>query len=279
MNEQRSTAAEPTLLAPSVGATLSSKEAANRVMISFPVIESRRRPFPRGHNIDESLRILIACARVTVTWKIDTAVAAFRKSLAADRPDAIVERELLNGEVRAFAPDSEKTLALLRRQLGSKLMVRDASIFVVGSAKTGFSLDPSEFPREYRKESDIDVVVVDAARFDKVWLALVRAAYYDRWAKKISQVKDQNRLSDEREHVSLGYVHPELCAFRDTVFLQGDKTLTNEQRIWFDAFQGLGGLREFAGRTVNGRLYRTRDHVVAYHAYGLEALRARIGAA
>jgi predicted nucleotidyltransferase len=210
---------------------------------------------------------------------IAPAADAFRKLLLTKTPSEIVEAEFLNGEVRGFAPNSEETLARLRRQLASKLQIPDASIFVVGSAKTGFSLAPDEFPRAFRPDSDVDVVVVDPKRFDKIWLALIHASYYDRWAKKIELTKDRDKLADLREHISFGYVYPELCAFRDTVFLRGDKTLANENRTWFDAFQSLSLLREFAGRTVNARLYRTKSHVIAYHAQGLEALRARIGVA
>jgi hypothetical protein len=42
---------------------------------------------------------------------------------------------------------------------------------------------------------------------------------------------------------------------------------------WFNAFQSLGTLREFAGRSVSGRLYRTWRHALLYHVEGLRLLK------
>lgn len=202
----------------------------------------------------------------------------FRLDLQKEASATIVTRDLLAGPVQAFAPNAQRTLDLLRRQLASKLRVREDSIFVVGSAKTGFSLAPDTFPKPFGPESDIDVVVIDQNRFDRLWLALIHVAYFERWARRISNVADQKRLVDLRENVALGHINPERCGFRDTVVLRSDTTLTNESNLWWDAFRGLGHLAEFARREVKGRLYRTRDHVIAYHAQGLDTLRSRLGA-
>jgi hypothetical protein len=120
------------------------------------------------------------------TWNIDTAIASFKTSLKTEKPAAIVERDLLSGPVRAFGDESDKVSETLRRHLGSKLSVPEGSIYVVGSAKTGFSWAPDTFPTAFSKDSDIDVVIVDKNRFDKLWLALISVAYFQQWSKQMT---------------------------------------------------------------------------------------------
>ncbi len=44
---------------------------------------------------------------------------------------------------------------------------------------------------------------------------------------------------------------------------------------WFDAFQSLGAKKTFMGRDFVGRLYRSKDHLVRYHVWGLELIKGK----
>lgn len=66
---------------------------------------------------------------------------------------------------------------LLTGHLCDALGVLEQNIIVVGSAKVGFSLNPNNFPREFAETSDIDVIVVNKALFDRVWMTLLEWHY------------------------------------------------------------------------------------------------------
>lgn len=189
----------------------------------------------------------------------------------------IAEETLLHGDVWAFGRDSARTMTALRQHLAEGLAVDPTTIHVVGSAKTGFSLSPNKFRQPFGRESDVDVVIIDTARFDTLWLSLVRCAYYSRWSRQTSNT-DHNRLKNLRQDIAWGYINPEGCRFHDSIFLRGDKTLTNEQFRWWNTFRSLARIPFFAARDVSGRLYRTREHVIAYHAQGLDQIKAAIRA-
>ena len=94
-------------------------------------------------------------------------VPDFKNILLTKPLDVIVRRYIFAGSPYAFR-DKPQALRLLRRHLCSVLQVSEQSVIIVGSAKIGFSLSPDNFPRQFSAESDIDIVVVDEALFDRL---------------------------------------------------------------------------------------------------------------
>lgn len=64
-----------------------------------------------------------------------------------------------------------------RDEVASRIGATRTDIRVVGSGRFGFSLKPGRNLRRFTDSSDIDVVVVNAALFDQLWLALLEAVY------------------------------------------------------------------------------------------------------
>ena len=64
-----------------------------------------------------------------------------------------------------------------RDEFVSGLDVSQADIRIVGSARFGFSMKPWRNLKSFRDTSDIDVVIVNSGLFDRLWLALLDAAY------------------------------------------------------------------------------------------------------
>src|SRR5207244_13657013 len=64
-----------------------------------------------------------------------------------------------------------------REQHMSELEIAHIEIRIVGSGTFGFSMKPEYNLRDFRDESDIDVLIVNSSLFDQLWIALLTAAY------------------------------------------------------------------------------------------------------
>ncbi|MBB6062797.1 hypothetical protein HNP65_001249 [Thermosipho japonicus] len=56
----------------------------------------------------------------------------------------------------------------IRSYLASKLGIFPKNMFIIGSARIGYSLDPNCFPKNFGKNSDIDFTIVDDNLFKKL---------------------------------------------------------------------------------------------------------------
>jgi hypothetical protein len=133
-----------------------------------------------------------------------------------------------------------------------------ADITVIGSARLGISLDPDKFGTPFSKTSDVDTIVVNAQMFDTAWFELYNLGR----SKALLPVQVRNVYHEHKKNnVFYGYIEPGR--------LPGVVKLSP---LWFRTLQGLGRIRELANHKVNGRLYRTWDHVRAHQHYSLEEI-------
>lgn len=201
-------------------------------------------------------------------------IAAFSERIKNERPEAVVESSILTGSVRVFGEKDTEYSAVLKKHLADELKIPEASVLVVGSAKTGFSLSPKKFPNVFSDESDVDVAVVSAELFDRLWLALVRVSYFAWWAKANRKIVEN--LRDLRKGVAYGHMMPAACQVRDPITLRTDRELSTVAVAWARAFRGMGRYEPFFSHNVKGRLYRSYDHALAYHAQGIEQVRQQL---
>jgi hypothetical protein len=96
------------------------------------------------------------------------------RSIAERDPEWAVDEYVLNGSRVPFVfREDAQCYAGFLEDVSNRLNVAAACLTVVGSAAVGFCMSPTrEYGREFRSESDIDLVVVDEALFDTAWLAL-----------------------------------------------------------------------------------------------------------
>lgn len=167
----------------------------------------------------------------------------------------IVEEFLIAGVPFAFR-DSPSDYDTLRVALGSALHLTVDTMTVIGSGRIGFSLSPEKYGVPFSPKSDLDVVVVSANLFDIAWFDLLRLG-----RKYFSlQKRVQERVDTHKENnIFWGFILPDR--------LPGAVALSP---VWFRTFKGLARNPSLAGRDVNGRLYRTWDHV---HVHQLHSLR------
>jgi hypothetical protein len=197
--------------------------------------------------------------------------------------EAFVDAELLDGVPHIFGSDAHE-LEQLRKYIGGGLGVPPHDVYVIGSAKTGFSLAPDTYFRPLLDKSDVDVVVIHAGLFDFAWQTFLRWHYHLIGAGDKRPIEaDAGWAADRRREVWKGWFEPHHWRLRPAggVVLSVPEALKPAREFsttWFTTFTSLGGYRhaEIAGRDVKGRLYRTAEHLRIYHAHGLRLLRAQL---
>jgi hypothetical protein len=197
-------------------------------------------------------------------------VAEFEAALQTEPLDELAKTHILEGLPFVFrdAPDS---LTRLQDHLVGALGVEASDIRIIGSARIGFSLDPTNFPRPFGPSSDLDIVIVNAELFDVVWHTMLRW-HYPRRTQRLPDVDWRWSIARQRE-LYWGWFRPEAIRYRGLSrlpMLGPIQTLSTE---WFNAFQSLSTHPDLAPYQASGRLYRSWEHVLMYHVDGLRQLR------
>ena len=199
-------------------------------------------------------------------------VEEFKELLRREAPEKIIQDHIFGGDVY-LAREHPRVLNTLRRHLCPRLRFEEQNVIIVGSAKIGFSLDPNGFPRRYTKSRDIDVVVVSETLFDTYWQTMLRWHYPRRWRLP---GPDLRWVRARQQDLYWGWFRPGEIGYEGLTFPDVLEPLRDLKTKWFDSFQSLSLYEEFLGRDVNGRLYRTWEHALFYHASGLQQIQTQL---
>lgn len=173
----------------------------------------------------------------------------------------VVDQHLIAGIPFVFQdePDLFQSFA---GYLGAGLRTPPTDITIIGSARIGFSLSPDKFGNPFSSASDIDVVVVDAEKFDIAWVQLGRLGRkYIGLSYKVKLAYETHKTNN----VFFGYLEPGR--------LPGIVTLSN---LWFRTFQSAGSHKGLSSFEINGRLYRSWEHVKTHQLYSLESIAVKL---
>ena len=184
--------------------------------------------------------------------------------IAERDPEWAVDEYVLN-ESRVpfvFRDNAQQYLAFLE-DISSRLDVESACLTVVGSAAVGFCMSPTrEYGREFRSESDIDLVVVDEALFDIAWLALRQM--YGRTYDLTQEMRVEYKRHQKR-YVFRGWIYP--TSFAGVIPFASH---------WFHELELVASSATEDGHRIGARLYRTEEHAREYHIYGIRQLVERV---
>jgi hypothetical protein len=156
-----------------------------------------------------------------------------------------------------------------RDELGLGLDVSRADIRVVGSARFGFSMRPGRNLKSFGDTSDIDVVIINATLFDRLWLALLDAAY----PRPPITEKLGGWLKTRRNELYTGWLTPLEIRLDITIFGLKAKPVLDFKTLWFNALKQASRHPPRRHEDITGRLYRTWQHAELYHLHSLAALR------
>ncbi|MGW0854771.1 hypothetical protein [Streptomyces sp. NPDC002690] len=98
----------------------------------------------------------------------DRRLEKFKDALSSDFSDRrIVDAHILHGACFAVSEDDHYSL---KEEIANEFSLKvHQDIFVVGSAKLGFSISPTKRYRIFGDTSDIDVAIVSHDLYEKVW--------------------------------------------------------------------------------------------------------------
>jgi hypothetical protein len=118
-------------------------------------------------------------------------IEAFRNGLSRWPSIEIVQRFVTLGDPAVLSSEEH---AELKQRIAVQFSVHPTSIFVVGSAKLGFSIAPGKRWRAFGETSDVDVAIVSDVLYSRIWheisLLLSRDPFI-RWPRKAKYAEYQ----------------------------------------------------------------------------------------
>jgi len=161
-----------------------------------------------------------------------------------------------------------------RDELVVGLGVARADIRVVGSGRLGFSMKPGHNLRSFGDTSDIDVVVVNADAFDRLWLALLSAVY----PREPNIRRVGGWIRKRTNEVYTGWLTPLDIKLNARIFGSKARPVLEFNSQWFNTLKKASQHPTRRHEDINGRLYRSWEHAELYHLYSLAALRRTLSA-
>lgn len=167
---------------------------------------------------------------------VEVRKAEFRASLATDiGTSQIVQRYMLHGECVAITEDQH--FELKRKIAEAYSLEVNQEVFVVGSAKLGFSIAPHKRYADFHDRSDVDVAIVSRGLFESVWHQVHTYSEGGGFWEKQPQY---------RKYLERGWIRPDLLP-------KGDGFPFTQE--WLEFFMGLRRSGEFGPFKIAAGIY------------------------
>ncbi|CAD5578883.1 hypothetical protein IOR21_000867 [Escherichia coli] len=193
-------------------------------------------------------------------------IEIFREALTVKDPIYIYRKYLLGHDVWYFRNKLGKLNYAevyddLKILMSERLGVHINNVAIVGSAKLGFSITPTEDKafREFNEDSDIDIVVVSPELFRKSWDAYLDVA-------KRQRIPYYYKITSNifRKFVSLKNIDYNNEFFRD--WKNKIEPCQKDLQVIYEV-----------PNEINYRIYESWEDVERYHVQGLEKLKNLMG--
>jgi hypothetical protein len=176
----------------------------------------------------------------------------------------------LRDEAPPFVCEDQSNLwDSFRDEFVSRLGVTRADIRIVGSGRLGFSLKPWKNLQAFSDTSDIDVVIVSADLFDRLWVSLLEVVY----PRPPMIERIAGWVAKRRNEVYTGWLTPLAIKIDRSILGPRADTILDIKSRWFGAVKEAARHPSRRHENVAGRLYRTWRHAELYHLHSLAELR------
>ena len=169
----------------------------------------------------------------------------------------IINKHLLSGTPYIFSDDNNKFFAL-KKDIANFFEVNQTKVYVIGSAKLGFSIAPRKRYKPFDLDSDIDVAIIDETTFIRYWKKL----YQFNIEIRAKSINDEKIYREFLEYFFKGWLRPD--KFPSTM---------NEMKDWFDFFQSLQ--KKYKYKIAAG-IYYDEEVFIGYNKNNLESIRGEI---
>lgn len=151
------------------------------------------------------------------------------QSLESEFDKRILLRHLIRFNTPYVFKDCPLVFEQVRHYLAQLLHIDVSGILLIGSAKTGFSMSPDTYGRQFSEKSDLDFTIVDSSVFDSL-----KAEYWE-WRTKYTIEKSvfprsekekgywDNNISGVERTIKRGFI--------DTRFIPNLECCTNTRNI------------------------------------------------
>lgn len=185
-------------------------------------------------------------------------VDAFKDDILHKDIEYVYNQYLMGSSVwcfkQIFREESYDKYDNFRRYIAKKLGVHFPDIAIVGSAKTGFSMNPSKNFKEFDNKSDIDIVVVSSQ------------LYYDFWDEYL---KEYNSITGIRNG---SYKYITSCIFKKFIIMDGFDNSNDYYAKWQKKTKGFEKdlqLMFKINNDIHYRIFESWDAVKMYYCKGL----------
>lgn len=176
----------------------------------------------------------------------------------SDRKD-FIRKYLFHGTPFVFK-DREDEYFEFRNRIARHFGVSFQEVFIVGSAKLGFSFVKRT---TFSYESDVDVVIVNDALFEEYCRQICDFQYQMDVSYKMVSLDERTMYNQFLRYLVKGWMRPDKLPVSFQVDL-----LKNG---WFDFFTSIShGKSEVGNYQVTGALYRNYYYLEKYHLSGIE---------
>lgn len=172
----------------------------------------------------------------------------------------IADKYLIQGLPHIFNGSDDKYFDF-KKKIADEFNVGTHGIFIVGSAKLGFSYRKGTI---FNEGSDVDVAIVDEKLFAE-YANIVREYIYDMRSNLLTHSVEQSKAFKYFiKCMALGFIRPDL--FLDIL------SRAKPKPEWEQFFKSISfGRSEVGDHEVKGIIYRSYDDLRRYHISGLSS--------
>jgi len=152
---------------------------------------------------------------------------------------------ILAGTCRMLEPIQH---ARLKEEIADHFSIHANAIVVVGSAKLGYSINPSKKLKPFDDVSDIDVAVVHGRLFEMYWLKMYEAR---------QNLVEWPDIGDARKYLFRGWIRPDKLP------------LFSIRNAWFDFFTDLQARGVAGSYAIRAGLYFNVEFLETYQLHGV----------
>jgi hypothetical protein len=187
---------------------------------------------------------------------IQRRLARFQSDLQTLTDATMVQKHITYGDCYKLDQDSYYAL---KSQIADFFDVHTSEVLVVGSGKLGFSIVGSKLFRPFDdNESDIDIAIVSASLFDRIWTEV-----FDYWGAKQYWPEEQAF----KQYLFRGWIRPDKLPPAWTFALCQE---------WWEFFRRLTSQGTYGPYKLRAGLYKSWYFLESYHRACMKSCRTNI---
>lgn len=187
---------------------------------------------------------------------------------ATAQPEEFIRNHFFAMRPYAYRTQVSAAYDDFRNEISRLLAIQPADVCLIGSARTGFSLNKDHLLRPFSRKSDLDFILVSSAIFDDCWDELIRS----KEAFDLVGTDERARFRKTRDNFFNGYLRADQLPLGSTL-----------SREWFPLLSGPFGCPIARLHPVKAWLFKSwahatgcyKDHVASIQTDLAKLLRFR----